>query len=166
MKKLNVLKIIIDLFLFLTIPLLLLTLFFTPYILRTNEIVVSKINGLNIATEDNYSKLIFLMIIISYVLLIYCVFIFRKIIVSFKKRILFNDKISSQFKKLGLFLILSSFLNGIPTLFYKLFYTKENILVLSINSFLILFTFGLFFIVLSEIFLIAFKTKSDNELTI
>jgi len=166
MKKLNTLKIIIDFFLFLTIPLLILTLFWTPHILLTDVILINKINGLNIATEDYYSKLIFLMIVISYTLLIYCVFIFRKIIISFKKRILFNDKISNQFKKLGLLLILSSFLNGVPTLLYKLIYTHENILVLSINSFIILFSFGLFFIALSEIFLIAFNTKRDNELTI
>jgi hypothetical protein len=67
-------------------------------------------------------------------------------------------------KRLGFVIILSALLGGIPNLILEI--VKNNIsLSLGLNPFIMLFSLGLFFLVLSEVFTIAKSIKEENDLT-
>ena len=110
-----------------------------------------------------------------YIALIYCLFLFRKIIKLFLELDFFNHTIVELFNKIGKYLItigLAIILVSLIPINYE--YTTPNEGGFSITKeYKVLFEFkfawiaiGLFFQVLSEIFNGANKLKQENDLTI
>ena len=166
MRKLNFLKGIVDfvwMTMLVTIPFL---LFFVGMVLFGNEPldIPIEINGTTLEVVDLKSKLIFVFLIISASLIVYGLFLFRKLLRLFQLRIIFDEEVVDLLKRLGFAITLSALLGGIPNFISEL---MENTISLSLglNPFVMLFSLGLFFLVLSEVFVIAKHLKEENDLT-
>jgi hypothetical protein len=166
MRKLNFLKGIVD-FVWITmlikIPFL---LFFIVMVLIDSEPldVPIKVNGTILEVVDLRTKVLFGFLCISASLIIYGLFLFRKLLRLFQLKIIFDLEIVILMKRLGFVIILSALLGGIPNFILEI--VKNNIsLSLGLNPFVLLFSLGLFFLVLSEVFVIAKHLKEENDLT-
>lgn len=166
MRKLNFLKGIVDfvwITMLITIPFL---LFFIVMVLIDSEPfdVPIKVNGTILEVVDLKTKVLFGFLCISASLIIYGLFLFRKLLRLFKLKIIFDLEIVILMKRLGFVIILSALLGGIPNLILEI--VKNNIsLSIGLNPFVLLFSLGLFFLVLSEVFTIAKNIKEENDLT-
>ena len=166
MRKLNFLKGIVDfvwITMLITIPFL---LFFVVMVLIDSEPldVPIKVNGAILEVVDLRTKVLFGFLCISASLIIYGLFLFRKLLRLFQLKIIFDLEIVILMKRLGFVIILSALLGGIPNFILEI--VKNNIsLSLGLNPFVLLFSLGLFFLVLSEVFTIAKSIKEENDLT-
>ena len=166
MKKLNFLKGIVDfvwITMLITIPFL---LFFIVMVVIDSEPldVPIKVNGTILEVVDLRTKVLFGFLCISASLIIYGLFLFRKLLRLFQLKIIFDLEIVILMKRLGFVIILSALLGGIPNFILEI--VKNNIsLSLGLNPFVLLFSLGLFFLVLSEVFVIAKHLKEENDLT-
>ncbi len=166
MRKLNFLKGIVDfvwITMLITIPFL---LFFIVMVVIDSEPldVPIKVNGTILEVVDLRTKVLFGFLCISASLIIYGLFLFRKLLRLFQLKIIFDLEIVILMKRLGFVIILSALLGGIPNFILEI--VKNNIsLSLGLNPFVLLFSLGLFFLVLSEVFTIAKSIKEENDLT-
>lgn len=166
MRKLNFLKGIVDfvwITMLITIPFL---LFFIVMVLIDSEPlgVPIKVNGTILEVVDLRTKVLFGFLCITASLIIYGLFLFRKLLRLFQLRIIFDEEIVTLLKRLGFVITSSALLGGIPNFISEL---MENTISLSLglNPFIMLFSLGLFFLVLSEVFVIAKHLKEENDLT-
>lgn len=168
MRKLNILKAIVDFFWIVSLPLIPLLLLLMGFVVFDNSLqgFSVRINGVEIESFDGFSKGIMIAMMFSYLIIMYCLFLFRRVLVDFKKVNLFNNNIIENFSKIGFWLIIAAFLDGLPTFLYKVMYQQKIGFEIGFSSFLILLCFGLFFMVLSEVFKIAKNAKQENDLTI
>jgi glucan phosphoethanolaminetransferase (alkaline phosphatase superfamily) len=123
-------------------------------------------NGIEMKSFDVFSKAILVTLMISYLILLYCIFLFKKVLRYFQKVKLFDDSVIINMNKIGFWLVVAAFLDGVPSLIYRIMYQKKIGLEIGLSSFLIMLCFGLFFMVLSEVFKIAKGAKQENDLTI
>ncbi|WP_339839820.1 DUF2975 domain-containing protein [uncultured Flavobacterium sp.] len=163
----NILKAIVDfvwIMSFITIPPLI-ALF--GFILISNEPIgiPIKLNGVEISVVDQQTKILLVFIILAALLILYSIFLFRKILRSFQRKKIFTLEVIKNFNIIGILLLFSSLLSGIPAFILKLL-KKEAGFEMGLNPFVMLFCLGLFFMVLSEVFMIAKTQKEENELTI
>ena len=103
---------------------------------------------------------------LSYLLLIYCLYIFRKILEYFVRNKIFNELVLKNLNKMGVLLIICSFSMGISSMLYEVFYTEKVTIALGFTPFVLLLCMGLFFMILSEIFKTSKIMKEENQLTI
>ena len=166
MRKLNFLKGIVD-FVWITMLIMIpFLLFFIVMVVIDSEPldVPIKVNGTILEVVDLRTKVLFGFLCISASLIIYGLFLFRKLLRLFQLKIIFDLEIVILMKRLGFVIILSALLGGIPNFILEI--VKNNIsLSLGLNSFVLLFSLGLFFLVLSEVFVIAKHLKEENDLT-
>jgi hypothetical protein len=167
MRKLNILKAIVDfvwIMSFIAIPLLIL---FLGYVLINDEPfgIPVNINGIEVAVVDLQSKILLICITLAALLIVFCLFLFKKILRSFQRNKIFDLEVIKNFNMIGILLLISSLLSGVPAFIIK-FLKKEVSLEMGLNPFVMLFCLGLFFMVLSEVFTVAKKQKEENELTI
>ena len=166
MRKLNFLKGIVD-FVWITATLIIpMLLFLVAMVLFSNEPldIPIEINGTTLEVVDLQSKLIFVFLVLSASLIVYGLFLFRKLLRLFQLRIIFDEEVVALLKRLGFVITSSALLGGIPNFISELL---ENTISLSLglNPFVLLFSLGLFFLVLSEVFTIAKHLKEENDLT-
>jgi hypothetical protein len=168
MKKLNILKAIVDIMWILTMFSVPLILFFFVFIFLSDDISMYniKINGLEVIHTSVITKLVLGVMLVVYLLLIYCIYLFKKVLRCFQKLKIFDDIVIVNFNKIGYLLIISSIFYGGSSFLYTSIYSKKISLEIGFNSFLIMLCFGFFFIILSEIIKISKNLKDENELTI
>ena len=167
MRKLNVLKAIVDfvwIMALITIPFL---LFFIGYLLISNEPfdIPIKMNGIEITVLDLNAKIVLFFATLSYLVVLYGLYLIKKLLRLFQLKIIFDDKIIFYFNRIGNLFILSGFVSGVPAFFYKIA-QGEIKLEIGTNPFLYLISLGLFFTVLAEVFKMGKQLKQENELTI
>lgn len=167
MKKLNILKAIVDfvwIMSAITIPPLV-ALF--GFILISDEPIgiPIKLNGVEITVVDQQTKILLVFVVLATLVILYSLFLFRKILNSFQKRKIFDLEVIKNCNTIGILLLISSLLSGVPAFIIKLL-KKEAGFEMGLNPFVMLFCLGLFFMVLSEVFTIAKTQKEENELTI
>lgn len=167
MKKLNLLKGIVDFVWIMSLISIPFLIVFLAYVLIKNEPLGMpiKINGTELNVIDLNSKIILFFLMVPSALLLYSLFLFRKILRFFQKRIIFDLSVINELKNIGIMLIITSLCSGIPSFFIKIMNHKVE-LELGLNPFIMIFCLGLFFMVLSEVFGIAKQQKEENELTI
>ncbi|MEZ4853243.1 DUF2975 domain-containing protein [Flavobacterium sp.] len=167
MRKLNFLKTIVDFVWIMTIiaaPFLILFLGFV--IIDDKPLGMTlKINGVELNVVDLKTKILLLFLIISSIMIVYSLFLFRKILRLFQIKKIFDSEVINNFNKIGILLMLSSFTVGIPNLLIQIM-NKSTSLDLGMNPYVMIFCLGLFFLVLKEVFTIAKNQKEENELTI
>lgn len=167
MKKLYLLKAIIDfvwIMALISVPILLI---FIGYLLISNEPFDIPIttNGIKITVLDLNAKIALFFATLSYLLLFYGLYLIKNLLRLFQLKIIFDNKIIFYFNRIGNLLILSGFVSGIPAFFYKVAQGEIKIEI-GANPFLYLISLGLFFTVLAEVFKMGKQLKEENELTI
>lgn len=167
MRKLHVLKSLVD-FIFVilsfTIPFILIGI---PAIFFMNESSTFKIIGLDFNQGTTFLSKIFIAIyMITYVLIYVSIFKFRSLLSEFKKNKVFSNFVVKTLKEIGDLLLISGILMVVAQIGFKITSVSKIVLDLGVNSHYLCICFGLFFLVLSEIFKISKELKNENDLTI
>ena len=168
MRKLNILKTIVDIVWILSMFSVPIILFVVVFIFLSEDAgtLNVKLLGLQIHETTMVTKLTLGVLLLIYFLLIYCIYLFKKILRCFQKLKIFDEIVIVNFNRIGNLLIISSLISGASFFIHELFYSHKIHLEVGMNSFLLMLCLGFFFIVLSEIFKISKKLKDENELTI
>lgn len=170
MRKLNILKAVLDLFWFFSIIGVLSIVVFLPFYLWNSDIDIPiKIKGQEIVSKTLFSKTIVFANVVSGILFVYSIYLLRKAVGLFQKREIFNDEVVRLFNLIGQLIIASSLISHLSLFIYNV--VEKNHISFSLDlgsydSFLISVSLGLFFMVISVIFKIAKNIKEENELTI
>lgn len=172
MKKLNILKTLLDFFWYFSLMGAIVIVVFLPFYLFESEMDVPlRIKGQEITNPSTFSKVIVFINVASGFVFLYSIFLLRKVVVLFQKKEIFNAEVVRLFHLIGKLIVISSLMSGLSILVYKMIEKEKNNLGLSLDfgsydSFLISVSIGLFFMVISEVFKVANSMKAENELTI
>jgi hypothetical protein len=167
MKKINILKTIVDLLWIFSMPvvLIIIGISFATFFVDLSDLNI-ELNAINIDQNDLFSKILFIISSLSYLLLIVALYFFRKVLTNFLRVRVFEEVVISSFKKIGNLLTLSGFISLILSIIGKIYFEQKVSLEFGLNQHLVIICLGLFFLVLSEIFKIAKNAKQENDLTI
>ncbi|MFK5958609.1 MAG: DUF2975 domain-containing protein, partial [Lutibacter sp.] len=125
-----------------------------------------RINGLDFLVSNLSSKITLAISLCSYLVIIYSIYLFKKILRYFKNLKIFDNYVIVQLNKIGYLLVISSFLNGVPIFIYRLMIKQKFSIDIGLSPFILLISLGLFFMILSEIFKISQTIKIENDLTV
>jgi hypothetical protein len=168
MKKLAILKTLATLlFVFALIGLF----FGVPFILVVAVMpgsVPFEINGAPANTTNVETILMMVALVIGLGFFTYALYLFRKVLTLFEKKKIFHDDVIKNFDQIGKAIIIGYFVMAVPYMLYVLL--TENRVDISVefglNESILVLGAGLFFIVLSEVFLVAKNIKEENDLTV
>ena len=168
MKKLNILKAIVDLVWIFTMPIILFIILFIPLLFIYDDLGSIDLEVINIAlfSADTFGKFLISIVLLTYGLLIYCLFLFRKLLRYFINRKVFDEYVIKTFHKIGILLVISGVITLVISFVSRLHFQQEFKIEIGMNEHLVVLCLGLFFMVLSEIFRIAKTAKEENDLTI
>jgi hypothetical protein len=166
MKKINILKAIVDLIWIFSMPLILLILGFSfaIFFIDFSELNI-KINTITFNKNDMFTKVLFSISALNYLLIIAALYFFRKVLNQFISVKIFEAAVITSFQRAGNLLTLSGFISLAVSIISNM-YRQKLTLELGLNQHLIIICLGLFFLILSEIFKIAKYAKQENDLTI
>ena len=167
MKKINILKTIVDLLWIFSMPVVLIIIgvSFTTFFVDLSDLNI-ELNTINMNQNDLFSKILFVVSSLNYLLLIVALYFFRKVLTNFIRVRIFEEVVISSFKKIGNLLTFSGFISLIISIIGKIYFEQKVSLEFGLNQHLVIICLGLFFLVLSEIFKIAKNAKQENDLTI
>lgn len=167
MKKINILKAIVDLLWIFSMPvvLIIIGISFTTFFVDLSDLNI-ELDTININQNDLFSKILFVISSLNYLLLIVALYFFRKVVTNFVRVTVFEELVISSFKKIGNLLTFSGFISLIISIIGKIYFEQKVSLEFGLNQHLVIICLGLFFLVLSEIFKIAKNAKQENDLTI
>ncbi|MCF6279515.1 MAG: DUF2975 domain-containing protein [Flavobacteriaceae bacterium] len=165
MRKLFILKTLVDIIWILSYPGILVVLIAVPFLFIYSDLslIPIKLHNETLVITGFLSKLIISVILLSYLLIFYAVFLFRKALSMFIRKKTFDDTVITNFNKIGYLLSLFSIINIVGVFVLNLVSGKLEV---SIGLMTAILCLGLFFMVLSEVFKIAKTAKQENELTI
>lgn len=167
MKKLNFLKTIVDYVWIMSIIAYPLLIVFCILLLTSNEPIdiPIKISENLIELDNIWNKIGLIISLLNFGLILYALYNFKIVLLNFKNKLIFEVENSMFLDKIGNLIIFSSSLYLITELLSSI--SKNNVSIqIGIGPFLYLMALGLFFKVLSEVFLIGKRIKEENELTI
>lgn len=167
MKKLNLLKTIVDFVWIMSLifyPLMIVLSIMILIDKETFDIPITFATG-TIDLTNSFGKLALVINVFNFSLLLYSLYFFRKLLNSFVKRMIFEEEICFLLDKIGKLIIVSSIVQLCSDFITKLSNHRVGI-EFGYGPFLYLLALGLFFKVLSEVFTIGKRMKDENELTI
>ena len=167
MRKLNFLKTIVDYVWILSIicyPIIIVVC--ATMMISNNPIDFPiKIAGNLIELDTIWNKIGLIISLLNFGLILYALYNFKIVLLNFKNKLIFEVENSMFLDKIGNLIIFSSSLYLITELLSSI--SKNNVSIqIGIGPFLYLMALGLFFKVLSEVFIIGKRIKEENELTI
>jgi len=167
MRKLNLLKTIVDYVFILSIIMCTLLIVFSILLILGSETLKIPdkffFNGIEII--GIWSKLGLTINIANFGLTLYILFNFKKLLGNFKEKLIFEIETCILLNRIGRLLIYSSFIYILAEMILRL--SKNDIYIdFGFGPFLYLVSLGLFFIVLAEVFKMGKQLKEENELTI
>jgi len=167
MRKIHILKTIVDIIWIVSIPIIPLIIVFIPYLFITDDFsgLNLVVNGIDLEILDTISKLFVAISLLSYLAFIYCIYRFRKLLRYFLSRKIFDNQVIKGFNVIGNLLIAFGFIIVLVSIVSKVISQKMEFEI-GINSNLFIIGLGLFFIVLSETFSKSKELKKDSDLTI
>ena len=167
MKKINVLKSIVDFIWIFTMPVILLIVGFSIaiFFIDLGDFNI-KINAINFNQNDVLTKVLFVVSALNYLLIIAALYFFRKVLNNFIRVKIFEKMVIASFQKIGNLLTISGFISLIISIISKIYFEQKVTLEFGLNQHLVIICLGLFFLVLSEVFKIAKNAKQENDLTI
>lgn len=164
MRKLKILKSIVDcVLLLLAISLLLATIFSAIYIMNSEILTIegkSLFNG--IKSTGVLGKIALTIDIINCYILLYSFYNFKILLEHFIEKLIFELETCALLNRIGKLLVYSSFIDIIADLILK----TNNDIGLSFSTFIYVLSIGLFFLVLAEVFKMGIILKEENDLTI
>lgn len=167
MRKINILKAIVDLLWIFSMPMILIIVGFSIaiFFVDLGELNI-KINSIDLNNDTLLSKALFLISALNYLLIIASLYFFRKVLNQFIRVKIFEVNVIKSFQKTGNLLAISGFISLIVSIISKVYFEQKISLELGLNQHLVIICLGLFFLVLSEVFKIAKNQKQENDLTI
>lgn len=169
MKSLQILRTLVDLFLFYSLLGAFAALVVVPMMIidSTAEFQIT-IKGVEIVGNDWLSILVIILGAISAFFFVYAIFILRRVLILFEENEIFTDKVIGNFRTIGKFIIISTLLSSLPLFFYNVINRGNIKLEFSggFDSMLLSVSLGLLFIVIAAIFSRAKVMKDENELTV
>lgn len=167
MNKLFWLKTIIDIFWFVSIPIIFFLIIGIPASFFIPETGNYKILGLDFTQGKNLlSKFFIALFMVTYLLIYFSVYKFRQVLEEFLRSKMFSKKVIKNLKVIGINLLISGILMIISRIGFNLSSESKITVDLGISAHLLCIVFGLFFWVLSEIFKTSKALKYENDLTI
>jgi hypothetical protein len=167
MRKINILKTIVDLLWIFSMPVVLLIIGFSIAIFFIDLGALNiEMNSVNFKNNDVLSKVLFFISSINYLLIIAALYFFRKVLNDFIRVKIFKETVIKSFQKTGNLLIISGFISLLISILSKIYFEQKVTVEFGLNQHLVIICLGLFFLVLSEIFKIAKNQKQENDLTI
>lgn len=112
MKKLNLLKTLLDLFFFFSILAVGSMAIVVPIIMLNEGNFPIKIKGQDYLADDLFSKLMLIPLSISALLFLYAIYLLRENVRHFAKMQLFHDQVIVNFNKIGVSILVSTFLSS------------------------------------------------------
>lgn len=167
MRKLSILKAIVDYLWVLSMVVFPLIVIFSIVMVFDSDIIdiPIKTSGKEFILDTIWNKIAFLILTISFGLLLFALYKFRKLLQLFKDKKIFEVETALLFNEIGKLIIYYSFIDLFVEFLLKL--SKNEIIInLGYGSFLSFLSLGLFFVVLGEVFKIGQRIKEQNELTI
>ena len=167
MKKLNFLKTIVDYVWIMSIIAYPLLIVFCILLLTSNEPIdiPIKISENLIELDNIWNKIGLIISLLNFGLILYALYNFKIVLLNFKNKLIFEVETCNVLDKIGNLIIYSSVLYVITELL--LLISKNTVSIqIGFGPFLYLIALGLFFKVLSEVFVIGKRIKEENELTI
>ena len=167
MRKIKILKTLVDLIWIFSMPIVLIIICFSfaVFFIDLSDLDI-KLNTIHFNQNNVYSKILFVISALNYLLIIAALYFFRGILTKFTRIKIFENSVITSFKKIGNLLLISGGLSIIVSIISQIYLEQKIALELGLNQHLIIICMGLFFLVLSEIFKIAKNTKQENDLTI
>ena len=167
MKKLNFLKTIVDYIWIISIicyPIIIVVC--ATMLISSNPIDLPiKIAGNSIELNTIWNKIGLIISLLNFGLMLYALYNFKIVLLNFKNKLIFEVETCNVLDKIGNLIIYSSVLYVITELL--LLISKNTVSIqIGFGPFLYLIALGLFFKVLSEVFVIGKRIKEENELTI
>lgn len=167
MKKLQLLKSIIDFIWIMSLIFYPLIILFSILVLFDNDVFDIPIimSGISINLSTVYGKIVLIISVFNFGLILTAIYFFKKILEKFSKRIIFEVEICVLLNRIGNLIIMASVVDLISDFILKL--AKNEVKIqFGYGPFLYLLALGLFFKVLSEVFTVGKIIKEENELTI
>ena len=167
MRKIKILKTLVDLIWIFSMPIVLIIICFSfaVFFIDLSDLDI-KLNTIHFNQNNVYSKILFVISALNYLLIIAALYFFRGILTKFTRIKIFENSVITSFKKIGNLLLISGGLSIIVSIISQIYLEQKIALELGLNQHLTIICMGLFFLVLSEIFKIAKNTKQENDLTI
>ncbi|CAM1348851.1 DUF2975 domain-containing protein [Tenacibaculum insulae] len=167
MRKLHILKSLVD-FLFITtscvVPFLILGM---PTVFILSENITSDFLKINITESITIlHKVFFAIFLLSYLLIYYTIYKFRLVLNEFVRARIFTEKVIANLKSAGNILMIAGLLMIISEVGFNLIIESIISFNFGISTHYLCICFGLFFVVLSEIFKVSKNMKQENDLTI
>lgn len=166
MRRLPILKILVNILfaiclilIFFGFPMLLITIVFPTKV--PFEFFGKSLNA-------NHFEVVFLMatVLLGHSAFTYAIYLFRKTLDLFSKKKFFHSDVIMLFDQSGKSFIAAGMLWIIPPFFYQLLANNEFNIAFDLGLPFFAFALGFFFMVLSEVFLIAKAQKEENDLTV
>ena len=103
MRKLNILKSILDLFWLFSLIALVATIAFLPFYLFSSDMDIAiKIRGQEIPNQNAFTKVVVFINVISGLVFLYSIYLLRKVVGLFQKREIFKIEIVRLFNLIGI----------------------------------------------------------------
>lgn len=146
------------------------TMFFVvPFILMSivmPESIPFKIDGEMAKDISLTSKLVLFIVIGGFACFIYALYIFKKNLVLFEKKKVFDADVITNFRKIGRIIYIGGVLLTIGSVLFRLTRGEAGIDLDFIIDLIFIFALGLFFEVLAGVFQWAKNIKEENDLTV
>ena len=167
MRKLKILKSLVD-FLFITtscaMPILVIGI---PAVFMLSEDITSDFLKIDVAQKITIMHRFFIAIILlSYLLIYYTIYKFRLVLNEFVCARIFTEKVIENLKLAGNILMIAGLLMIVSEVGLKLAIESKISFEFGISTQFLCICFGLFFVVLSEVFKVSKSMKQENDLTI
>ncbi|QXP63516.1 DUF2975 domain-containing protein [Polaribacter sp. HaHaR_3_91] len=167
MRKINILKAIVDLLWIFSMPIVLVIIGFSVaiFFIDLGDLNI-KINSIGLNTDTLFSKTLLVVSALNYLLIVAALYFFKKVLNHFVRVKIFEETVISSFKKSGNLLFISGIISLTISMISKVYFQQKVTLEFGLNQHLVIICLGLFFLVLSEIFKVAKNQKQENDLTI
>ncbi len=170
MKKLQLLKALLDLFWFFSVIAIIGLVTFAGYLLISNRPIgiPLTINGQHFSVDSMASKVVLIFGCIAYGFFAFGIYQLRAVLKLFSAKMIFEQDTIRLLNNVGKNFLISSLIVCITLFFYNAFEKSTVYLDFGggFSSFLFSASLGLFFMVLSEVFAIAKAMKDENDLTV
>lgn len=167
MRKLNILKAIVDFVWILTWIALPLIIIVSIVVLFNKEAidVPIQINGSDLDLSNAYDKYALPLGMVYIGFLLFSLYFFRKLLTNFQKRIIFENENADYLNKIGNIIMIEALIYALINIIIHFLNNKITI-TLGYGPFLYLLGLGLFFKVLAEVFKMGKHLKEENDLMI
>ncbi len=170
MKNLNLIKALLDLFLFFAVLGLITALILLPFFYTSSEWTLPiTIKGQELDSVSTMAKVVVTLSVVGNIVFVYAIFLLRKILISFQKHQIFVDSVIRNFFRIGYLIIGYGLMSTVPPFIYNI--AEQSKIGIEMNgsgfdSLTLTISLGLLFIVIGEIFKHAKMLREESDLIV